>query len=310
MKALSKKERNLFVTDYIRTTLRLFVVVAIFYLTGFYYFRDYFFAIYVFFVLVGAAFSIYFIYFEITCFKPLLVTKLKDNESIPFIFCAFLINALFIYAQIFFFGEFYKNLILTISLVLLTLITTIYCAFYYYHVDKKLKSYYENLLKDSLKVDTEHLEKTTTTYLDQKHYLDKETSSLFLYMFLYYLGIICASLISTLFAHFYSQGNEELLITIFVSPLIIFLFFIPFPIIIYKKSINIQKTYAFLNIFNVFYQYIVFFMTPFIYGSLENPNFGYMFIFVIMVFIVEIYIFILTTNTKNELNPLSKKIRN
>lgn len=310
MKPFSKKERNLFVTDYIRTFARIFVVASIFYLTGFYYFRDYFFAVYVIFILIGAAFSIYFIYYEAINFKPLLITKLKGNEILSFAFCILLINTLFIYTHVFFFGELYKNLILTILFVSLMLITAIYCGIYYYHVDKKLKSYYENLIKFSFADNTEKPEKIKNSYFDKKYYINKEAELLLIYVISYCAGVMAASLMSTLFAHIYAQGNEEFLITVFVSPLIIFLIFIPFPIIIYKKSINIKKTYTFLNIFHVFYQYMIFLMTPFIYGSLKTPNFAYMLIFIIMVFLIEIYIFKLTTNTEDSLNPLPKKIRN
>lgn len=310
MRPLNKKERSLFITDYIRTFTWIFIVVCIFYLTGFYYFKDYFFAIYVFLVLIGFAFSLYFFYYEIKDFKSLLATQLKGKELIPFTICFSLINILLIFSHIFFFGELYNNFALTIVFVSLIATTSIYCGFYYYHIDKKLKFYYEEIFKNSFIANNINPEKPRNSYYDKKHQLDKEISSILLYEIIYLIGLISAALSSTLFAHFYAQETEELLASIFIFPLLVFLFFVPIPITIFKKNQKIQKTYTFLNIYHVFYQYLVFLITPFIYGSLENPNFGYTFIFIIMIFIVEIHTFMLVTNKEDELVPLAKKIRN
>ena len=239
-----------------------------------------------------------------------LSTRLKEKDFVPFIICFVLINALLLFTHVFFFGEFYNNFILTTLFVTLIVITAIYCGIYYYYIDKKLKTHYEEIVKSLFANDNNAPEKHQNSYYDKTYYFNKETNSIFLYEIIYIMGVLSAALSSTLFAHFYSQGYEEFLSAIFIMPLLIFLFFIPIPINIYRKYQNIQKTYTFLNIYHIFYLYLVFLMTPLVYGSLEKPNFGYTFIFVIIVFIIEIYVFTLITNKEDELIPLAKKIRN
>lgn len=259
MRPLNKKERSLFITDYIRTFTWIFIVVCIFYLTGFYYFKDYFFAIYVFFVLIGFAFSLYFLYYEIKDFKSLLATQLKGKELIPFTICFSLINILLIFSHIFFFGELYNNFALTIVFVSLIAITSIYCGFYYYHIDKKLKFYYEEIFKNSFIANNMNPEKPRNSYYDKKYQLDKEISSTLLYEVIYLMGLISAALSSTLFAYFYAQGTEELLASIFIFPLLVFLFFCSNSYNYFQKVPKNSKNIhffkylpCFLSIFSIF----------------------------------------------------------